>query len=102
MRANYDAKGSLGDDGTIENTILSFEPGRMLSIQVAKAPKNFPFPNAIANMWTVIYLEPDGPSRTRVRAVSLGFTPDRESQDMRAFFTRGNATTLQELQKRFP
>jgi hypothetical protein len=32
---------------TIENVILSFEPCRVLSVRVAKAPENFPFPNAI-------------------------------------------------------
>jgi uncharacterized protein YndB with AHSA1/START domain len=102
MRTNYSARGALGDPQTIENTVLSFEPKRMLSIQVSRAPDTFPFPNAIRQMWTVIYFEPAGPGRTRVRVASLGFTPDDESQRMRAFFDRGNAATLQQLQRRFP
>lgn len=101
MRANYAATGSLEDDGAIHNTVLSFEPERMLSIKVARFPTGFPFPNAIRNMWTVILLSPVEGGRTLVHAASLGFTPDEESQKMRAFFEQGNAVTLQALQKRF-
>jgi uncharacterized protein YndB with AHSA1/START domain len=101
MRTNYNAQGRLGDPQTIENAILSFEPGRMLSVKVAKPPANFPFPNAVRHMWTVVYFEPDGPRRTKVREVTLGFGPDEESQKMRAFFSTGNATTLAQLQRHF-
>ena len=73
----------------------------MISIKVAKAPDRFPFPNAIQRMWSVIYFEAAGPSRTQVREVSLGFGPDEESQRMRAFFNQGNATTLSQLQRHF-
>jgi uncharacterized protein YndB with AHSA1/START domain len=101
MRTNYDAQGQLGDPQTIENTILSFEPGRMLSVKVSKPPANFPFANAVRQMWTVVYFDADGPVRTKVREVSLGFGPDEESQRMRAFFSTGNATTLAQLQRHF-
>ena len=101
MRTNYNAQGQLGDPGTIENVILSFEPQRMISIKVAKPPANFPFPNAVREMWTVLYFSPVGPSRTNVREVTLGFGPDAESQRMRTFFNQGNATTLNQLQRHF-
>ena len=101
MRTNYNPQGQLGDPQTIENAILSFEPQRMISIKVAKAPANFPFPNAVQQMWTVLYFAPAGASRTTVREVSLGFSSDPESQRMRAFFNQGNATTLSQLQKHF-
>lgn len=52
-------------------------------------------------MWTVILLSPAEGGRTHVHAASLGFTPDEESQKMRAFFEQGNAQTIQELQERF-
>jgi len=98
---HYNAQGSLDDPQTIENTVISFEPLRMLSIKVTKPPAGFPFPNAVQRMWTVLYFESAGPARTAVREVSMGFGPDEESQKMRAFFARGNATTLSQLQKRF-
>ena len=101
MRASYNAKGTLGDPGTIENTILSFEPKRMLSIKVSKAPQTFPFPNAIQQMWTVLYFEPEGANRTRLRVVGLGFGADEESQKMRSFFEKGNEFTLKQLQSHF-
>ena len=101
MRTNYNAKGQLGDSGTIENVILSFEPQRMISIKVAKPPANFPFPNAVREMWTVLHFSPAGLGRTNVREVTLGFAADAESQRMRAFFNQGNATTLSQLQRLF-
>ena len=101
FRTHYDANGEIGDPKTIENTIICYEPKRMLAIKVSKAPEGFPFPNAIKNMWTVIYFEEIGSGKTRVREVSLGFGSDEESKRMRQFFDRGNALTLQRLQKRF-
>lgn len=101
MRTHYDPKGVIGDPKTIENTIICYDPQRMLSIKVTKPPKGFPFPNAVKNMWTVIYFETDKPKSTRVRTVSLGFADDEESKKMRAFFDWGNAATLKKLQERF-
>ena len=101
MRTNYNADGQLGDSQTIINTVLSFDPHRMISIKVAKAPEGFPFPNAISQMWSVIYFTAAGTNRTAVREVSLGFGADEESQRMRAFFDKGNATTLIQLQQHF-
>jgi len=97
----YASEGKLGDASTIENTILAYEPNRMLSIKVSKAPDGFPFPHAIKSMWTVIYFEPVGSTATRIREVSMGFGTDDESQKMRQFFDRGNAATMAALQKRF-
>jgi hypothetical protein len=73
----------------------------MLSIRVSKSPKGFPFPNALKNMWTVVYFEALSPLKTRLREVSLGFGNDDESKKMREFFDAGNAATLVQLQKHF-
>jgi uncharacterized protein YndB with AHSA1/START domain len=101
MKTQYDPKGTIDDSKAIENTILSYEPMRMLSFKVTKAPEGFPFPNAIKNMWTVVYFAPEGDKATRVREVSMGFGADDESKKMREFFNRGNAVTMQHLQKHF-
>ncbi len=101
MRTHYDPNGRIGDPNTIENTILCFEPKRMLSIQVANPPENFPFKNAIKSMWTVIYFEDAGPSLTRLRIVGTGYGNDDESRKLRLFFDRGNAYTLKKLQEKF-
>lgn len=101
MQSAYAKEATLGDASTIVNTVLAYEPQRMLAIKVAKAPAGFPFPNAIANMWSVIYFDAVESMKTRVRVVSMGFGADDESQRMRQFFDRGNAYTVLALQKRF-
>ena len=101
MQTVYAQEAKLGDASTIENTVLAYEPRRMLVIRVSKAPAGFPFPHAIEHMWTVSYFEPVGAKATRIREVSMGFGTDDESQKMREFFERGNASTLVALQKRF-
>jgi len=101
MRTNYDPKGSLGDPGTIENRILAYEPERMLSIKVSKAPEKFPFKSKVGDMWTVLYLMPTPDGKTTLRIVGMGFGTDEESQKMKEFFMQGNAFTLAQLQKRF-
>jgi uncharacterized protein YndB with AHSA1/START domain len=101
MRANYDTNGVLGDAGTIENRVLAFEPERMFSIRVAKAPEKFPFKRKIGEMWTVLYFQPTPEGKTLMRIVGLGFGSDDESQRMKEFFQQGNAYTLAQLQKKF-
>ena len=52
-------------------------------------------------MWTVIYFEDAGPSRTRLRIVGLGFGDDEESRKLRVILRQGNAYTLTKLQEKF-
>jgi len=101
MRVSYKPDATLGDGSTIVNRILSFEPQRMLSMRVARAPDDFPFAATIQQMWTVVYFDDLPEARTRLRVVSMGFTPDAETQKMRAFFERGNAYTVKKLQEKF-
>jgi uncharacterized protein YndB with AHSA1/START domain len=101
MKSNYDPAGTVDDPKAIVNTILSYEPMRMLSFGVQRAPKGFPFPSAITRMWTVVYFEAAGDNATRVRSVSQGFGTDPESTQMREFFKQGNAATLRALQDHF-
>ena len=101
MRTQYDPKGALGDPNTIVNEVLSFEPERMLSIRVQQAPANFPLPQAVRRMWTVIYFQPLEPGMTNVRVVGLGFGEDADSHKLREYFRKGNAETLEQLQKRY-
>jgi uncharacterized protein YndB with AHSA1/START domain len=101
MRTQYDPKGALGDANTIVNEVLSFEPERMLSIRVQQAPANFPLPEAVRSMWTVIYFQPLEPGMTNVRVVGLGFGEDADAHKLREYFRKGNAQTLEQLQKKF-
>jgi len=101
MLTHYNPNGQIGDPNTIENTILSFEPNRMLSIKATKPPENFPFKEALRDMWTVLLFEPLGANRTRVRVVSMGFRDTEESRKMRQHFEAGNAWTMKKLQAKF-
>jgi uncharacterized protein YndB with AHSA1/START domain len=101
MRTHYDPKGRLGDPNTIENVILSFEPGRLLSIKVTNPPEKFPYKSAIKSVWHVIHFEPLGLARTRLQIIGLGYGTDEESKELRSFFDKGNAYTLKKLQEKF-
>jgi uncharacterized protein YndB with AHSA1/START domain len=101
IRSHYDTDGVIGDPNTIENTIICFEPMRVLSIRVGKPPERFPFKQAIKSVWHVITFEDAGSGRTRVRVTGLGYGEDEESKKMRSFFEKGNAATMKKLQERF-
>lgn len=101
MLSSYKADARLGDENTIENTILSFEPGRMISLKATKPPAGFPFPEAIKDMWSVIYLDPMGVNRTRVTVCGMGYTDTEEGRKLREFFDKGNAYTIEQLRKKF-
>jgi uncharacterized protein YndB with AHSA1/START domain len=101
MRTHYHAKGKIGDEHTIENIILCYDPMHMLAIKVGKPPANFPFKEAIKNVWHVLYLEKVGAKKTRIREVGVGYGTDEESKKLRAFFEKGNAYTLKKLQEHF-
>lgn len=99
IRTHYNPGGVLGDEGTIVNEILAYEPERMLAIRVQKPPAGFPFPERVwRGTWSVIGLADLGDGRTHVRIAGYGYTDDPDSQKMRRFFEQGNAWVLQKLQ----
>ena len=97
MRANYNPEGEIGDSTTIENTILCFDPRRMLSLKVAKFPEGFPFEEAAKETWSVFYFEALPSSRTKITVVGLGYTDSEDSQRMRGFFATANQHSLDKL-----
>ncbi|MBM0104049.1 SRPBCC domain-containing protein [Steroidobacter sp. S1-65] len=99
IRTHYDPKGQLGDPRTIVNEILAYEPERMLATRVKQAPADFPYPDAIAGTWNVIYLTPAGDNMTQVRIIGLGYTDEPQSVAMRKFFAEGNRWTLDHIAK---
>lgn len=101
IRTHYEADGQLGDDGTIEQEVLAFEPERMLAFRISKPPANFPFKDAWKNTWSVITLTDLGDNRTHMRLAGMGYTADPESQAMRKFFLTGNEWSLKKAQAFF-
>jgi uncharacterized protein YndB with AHSA1/START domain len=101
IRSHYNPEGKLGDAETIVNEILAYEPERMLAIRIKQAPAGFPYKDAVAGTWTVIYMTPAGDNMTQVRIIGLGYTDTPQSQAMRKYFAEGNRWTLDHIGKRF-
>lgn len=97
MRSNYDPDGEIGDENTIENTILCYDPGRMLALKATKFPEGFAYADAAAGTWSIFYFEKISPARTRVTVVGLGYTDDEKSRQMRQSFAAGNKYLLDKL-----
>ena len=97
MKANYNATGRIGDETTIENTILSFDPKRMLSLKATGFSEGFPFEDAAKATWSVFYFTELPSSRTKITVVGLGYTDDEQSKKMRSFFATANKQSLDKL-----
>ncbi len=97
MRANYNPAGKIGDATTIENTILSFDPKRMLSLKATGFPEGFPFVEAAKATWSVFYFSKLPSGRTKITVVGLGYTDDAQSRKMRSFFAAANKYSLDKL-----
>ena len=101
IRTHYNPDGTLGDDGTIEQEVLAFEPQRMLAVRITKPPKDFPFKDAWKGTWSVITLTDLGDNRTHMRLAGMGYTAEPESQAMRKFFLTGNDFSMKKAQSFF-
>lgn len=101
IRSRYSDDGALGDDATIENEILAYEPHRMLAMRIHKPPASFPFKEAWKHAWTVITLSEVAGGQTHVRVASMGYDDSEEALAMRGFFERGNQDTIELLKNHF-
>ena len=97
VRSNYNPKGTIGDATTIENTILTFDPKRMISIRPTKFPAGFPFVEAAKKQWSIFYFQKLSATRTQVTLVGLGYTNDDQSKQLRDFFIAGNKLSIAKL-----
>ena len=96
-RANYNKDGVLGDETTIENTILCYDPKRMLSMKATRFPQGFEFVDAAKETWSVFYFTKISDSKTKVTIVGLGYNDSEQSRKMRAFFKPANQYSMNQL-----
>lgn len=96
-RANYQKDGKLGDATTIENTILSYDPKRMISLKTTGFPTGFPFEDAAKETWTVFYFTPVSKIKTKITVVGLGYNDTEQSKSMRSFFETANKYSMDQL-----
>jgi len=99
MRSSYDLDGELGDSSTIVNTILSYDPERMLSLQATQFPTGSPLAEAAQGTWSIFYFQELETERTRITVVGLGFNESEASQQIRQFFATANARLLEGLKQ---
>jgi uncharacterized protein YndB with AHSA1/START domain len=102
IRTTYDATGTLGDDGTIVNEIVTLEPERVLVLK-SIAPKNAPdYVQEICKTgWTVLRFEPLSPTSTRLTITGLGYKDGELYDKAFEFFKQGNGWTLEKMQEAF-
>jgi uncharacterized protein YndB with AHSA1/START domain len=99
--SSYNRDAKIGDPGNIQNRILAYIPGRMLTIQAIAAPPGFPHPELLREIFTVIELEALDSVRTRVTVTMVGYANGEGYDVLYGHFDAGNAWTLKKLQQRF-
>lgn len=96
-RANYKQDGKLGDASTIENTILCYDPKRMISLKATGFPDGFEFKEAAKETWSIFYFTPVSETKTKITVVGLGYNDSEQSRKMRAFFDTANKYSIDQL-----
>ena len=96
-RANYNKDGKLGDATTIENTILCYDPKRMLSLKATGFPEGFEFEDAAKETWSIFYFIPVSETKTKITIVGLGYNDTEQSKKMRSFFKTANKYSMDQL-----
>jgi uncharacterized protein YndB with AHSA1/START domain len=100
LETSYNPADVPDSPSTIQQRFVARIPGRLLAFRTIKAPQGFPHWEAYREVSSVFELEPAG-TQTRVRLTSTGYPDSPAGEALVAFFSRGNAETLENLQKRF-
>jgi uncharacterized protein YndB with AHSA1/START domain len=100
LETSYDEHAKIGDANNIRHTILSYEPDRMLSFTFTM-PKMFPRAHDENGHWVVVNFEPLTAQKTLVTETIYGWGDGADWDKAYAFFEKGDAWTMGELQKRF-
>lgn len=101
IETSYDPAARAGDPANIVSRILAFLPGRMIAFQAEQAPPDFPHPELLEGLFSVVEIVPAGPGSSRVAVSGVGYTDAPGHLELRAFFEQGNAWTLERLVERF-
>lgn len=100
FESSYDPDARIGDPANIRNRVLAVTPQRLLRMHIAQTPPGFPHPQLARELATTIEFEPVGAERTLVRVTMTGYRAEPGFDELRAFFDRGNAFTLDKLYER--
>ncbi len=100
LETSYNAAEPVGGPGAIRQQFLMRIPERLLAFRTVKAPEGFPHWAEFQQVTSFFELSPEG-TGTRVRLTLVGFPDSDGGRALVGFFTKGNATTLEQLQRRF-
>lgn len=101
IETSYDPAARPGDDANIISRILAFVPGRMMAFQAERPPPGFPHPELLEDLFSVVEITPHADGESLVALSGVGYTDSPGHLELRAFFERGNAWTLERLIERF-
>lgn len=101
FRTHPDRSARIGDPGTVTQTILTFEPERLIAFRTVEAPDAPEFVRVAQDAWTVVTLEPEGPNATRVVLAGVGYGSGADWDRAYTFFETANALTMRQLAEHF-
>lgn len=99
LRTQQDLNGKLGNENTMTQRILAFDPERMLALRIEQAPADLPGREALGDVWTVMYFSAAGEAMTHIRIVELGHDDDPASQVLREHLDSSHREMLARLAK---
>jgi len=100
LETSYDKAEPVGGPTAIRQRFIAAIPGRLLAFRTVKAPDGFPHWAEFQQVTSFFELSPEG-AGTRVRLTLTGFPGNEGGRALVGFFAKGNATTLEQLQRRF-
>ncbi len=101
MESSYLPTAKPGDGENIKNQIVSYVPGRLLSIRNVQTPSGLKHRELFGQVVQTIEFEDFGAGRTRVTMTGVGWGPGEGFDYLYRHFEWGNAYSLAELKKRF-
>ena len=100
LETSYEPHAKLGDPKNIRHKILSYAPDRMLSFTFTM-PEMFKQAHDENGHWVVVEFEPLTAQKTRVVETIYGWGEGADWDKAYAFFEKGDAWTMEQLEKRF-
>lgn len=105
IRTNYDPCATIGGEGTIDLSIVTFVPERFLLLQADLEPQeNAAWMNPAIferreHLFNLVEFEAIGENRSRIISWGLGYGQGKEWDTMIGFFNQGNAWSYGQLRK---
>lgn len=100
LETSYDPAEAPGGPGAIWQQFVARIPGRLLVFRTVKAPDEFPHWDEYRGVTVFVELAPEGEG-THVRLTSTGYPDSEGGRALVGFFAKGNAATLESLNRHF-